>query len=321
MRRTNKLPVEMRKVLKKEPKQEVISFDDAVTLYLRESKIRNLSGYTQRHYKQELHKFKVKLEAQGIAVDLGEITSRTIKDNIIAYMLDRGNQVKTINTLIGTLVSFFNYLVSEGLLEVNPMEKVQKLQYTRRIVETFTKEQIDQLLSVIDKSTFVGVRDETIILLILETGIRVNELRNIRLRDIKWGDNVILITEPKNNKERFVPMQRKMKTKLRKYIEIRGEIPGNDFVFVSIDNEQISNRQIQDHISKYGKLANITDVRCSPHTLRHTMCKMSVMSGANIFALSAVLGHSSLDVTRNYANLFTQDVYTLHKDFSPVENL
>lgn len=321
MRRSNKLPVEVKKKRKKAPKKAVISFDDAVSLYLRESKVRNLSGYTQRHYKQELNKFKVKLEAQGIPVDLGKITSATIKQNIIAYMMEQGNKVKSINTLLGTLNSFYGYLLSENLLTENPMNKVQKLKYTRRLVETFTKEQIEQLLSVIDKTTFVGVRDETIILLILETGVRVNELRNIKLHDIKWGDNVILITEPKNNKERYIPMQRKMKTKLRKYVDIRGDILGNDFVFITIDNDQISTRQIQDHISKYGKLANIKGVRCSPHTLRHTMCKMSVMSGANIFALSAVLGHSSLDVTRNYANLFTQDVYTLHKDFSPVENL
>jgi integrase/recombinase XerD len=320
MRRRNKLSEIQVMKEQTENLDVAIDFDKAVELFLREARIRNLSGYTTKHYKEELQKFKKNIVSQGLSVLPSDITREIIKENIILFMLNNGRQEKTINTLLGTLITFFNFLVDERYLLKSPMETIKKLKFRKRIIETFSIDQVHQLLSATDKTTFVGVRDHAIMLLFLETGIRANELIHIQLNDIKWGDNVILITEGKCNKSRYVPMQRTMKKVLRKYITIRGELTSH-YVFVTIDNEQLSKRQIQDHISKYGKLANITNVRCSPHVFRHSFAKMSVLSGANIFALQAVLGHSTLDVTRNYVNLFTKEVYELHKQFSPVENL
>jgi integrase/recombinase XerD len=318
MRRKNKL------IIKRDTAvaiKEKIDFSSAVDLFLREAKIKNLSGYTIRHYRQELNKFKKNMEQQGLSANPCDITSSMVKEHLILYMMKKGNQAKTINMLLGTLTTFFNYLVDEKHLSSNPMKTVKKLKFRKNIIQTFSKDQIHQLLSQTDKTTFVGVRDHAIILLFLETGIRTNELVHIQIGDIKWGDNVILITEGKGNKSRYVPMQRTMKRVLRKYVSTRGIDIMSQFLFLNIDYEQLSVRQVQDHISKYGKLANITNVRCSPHTLRHTFAKMSVLSGANIFVLQAILGHSTLEVTRNYVNLFTPEVYELHKKFSPVEIL
>nr|WP_230116389.1 tyrosine-type recombinase/integrase [Bacillus velezensis] len=146
-------------------------------------------------------------------------------------------------------------------------------------------------------------------LLLIETGVRVRELTDISVKDIRWEDSQILING-KGYKERLVPIQSTVKTRLRKYVQIRGDVP-NGALFVTIDNTPLTTRQVQNRLSKYGRMANIKNVRCSPHTFRHTFAKMSVQNGADVFALQAVLGHSSLDMVRNYVNLFSSDVMDL----------
>src|SRR5690625_6910135 len=83
----------------------------------------------------------------------------------------------------------------------------------------------------------------------------------------------------------------------------------------------MSRKAVQDRIAKYGRMANITNVRCSPHTFRHTFAKMSIRNGADVFALQKILGHQTLDMVRTYVNLFSTEVAEAHRKFSPMENL
>lgn len=302
------------------PIYTIDDFDSALHLFLRESKIRNLSEFTIRYYRQQLELFRKHLEKQQQPTNPSKITEHIIKEHIILYMMDRGNKEKTINTLLRAVKTFFNFLVSESYLLRNPTENVKLLKHKKTIIQTFSREQLHTILSQPNLSTFVGVRDYTIMLLFIETGIRAKELENIRLDDVKWNDNLILIREGKGYKERHVPIQTTMKKQLAKYVQLRGQLE-TDILFVNIDNGPISKRQVQIRISKYGQMANITNVRCSPHTFRHTFAKMSVQNGANVFALQAVLGHTSLDMVRNYVNMFSTDVLEAHRKFSPVEKL
>ncbi|WP_314587894.1 tyrosine-type recombinase/integrase [Paenibacillus terrigena] len=295
-------------------------FDSALHLFLRESKVRNLSEFTTRYYRQQLELFRKHLERQQQPTNPAKITDAMIKENIILYMMDRGNKEKTINTLLRAVRTFFNYLVNESYLLRNPMENVKLLKHKKTIIQTFTREQIHSLLAQPNRGTFVGLRNYTIILLFIETGVRAKELENIRMDDIKWNENLILIREGKGYKERHVPIQATMKRELQKYVNLRGQLD-IDILFVNIDNGPLAKRQIQQMMNEYGKAANITNVRCSPHTLRHTFAKMSVQNGANVFALQAVLGHTSLDMVRNYVNMFSSDVLEAHRKFSPVEKL
>ncbi len=112
-----------------------------------------------------------------------------------------------------------------------------------------------------------------------------------------------------------------MQKQLRKYLKVRGSVEENGALFVTIDDDRLSKRQLQNLISKYGRRAGIKNVRCSPHTYRHSMAKFSVQSGADIFTLQSILGHSSMDMVRVYIHLFSSDVYENHKKFSPVERL
>lgn len=103
-------------------------------------------------------------------------------------------------------------------------------------------------------------------------------------------------------------------------MDIRGDLE-TDAVFVNINNEQISPRSLQDKMKEYGHSAEITGVRLSPHTFRHTMAKFYIMNGGDPFTLRRILGHATLDMVDYYVELFSSDIKQQHKKFSPIENM
>jgi integrase/recombinase XerD len=303
------------------PINDVTNFHQALTLFLRECKIRNLSEHTIQYYKNELKAMEKMLEQQNQPTDPAKVTRKMIRENVILYMMETlGRKETAINARLRAVRAFFHFLDKELIIFENPMNDIKLIRQKRNVIETFTAEQVKALLRQPDLSSFTGFRDYSILLLLLETGIRLKELCGICVDHVNLDDGYILITEGKGYKQRNVPIQSAMRQQLRKFITLRGELD-TDILFVTIDNTPISNRQVQNLIAKYGRKAGIKNVRCSPHTFRHTFARMSVTNGADIFSLQAILGHTSMDMVRNYVNMFSQDVKKNHGKFSPLEGL
>lgn len=295
-------------------------FEENVTAFLRSVKARNRSIHTIDYYRKELIVLRKVLETQNLSTRLNRITGDMIERNFIAYSLEhKGVKYSTVATSLRAYRAFFNWAVSRGIIEVSPMADIIINTPKNTAIETYSREQIRELFRQPNLETFVGFRDYTIMVVLLETGVRVRELTDICVNDIRWQDSQILI-HGKNGEYRLVPFQKKARQVLRKYIKARGESP-SDYLFITHDDSQMSRKAVQDRIAKYGRLANITNVRNSPHTFRHTFAKMSVQNGANIFDLQKILGHTTLDMVRVYVNLFSTEVAESHRKFSPIENL
>ncbi len=319
-RRSNKIPQSMFEEQTKKIAVEAEDFETSLHLFLRDCKIRNLSESSLKYYRNELIAFRGLLEDQDLPTHPSKITIKTIKENVIYYMMETlGRKESSINTRLRAIRAFFNFLYREGMLEYNPVQELSLIKQKKEIIEAFSREQLRDIFRQPNQSTFTGFRDYTLMLLMIETGVRARELCGICVKDIRWDDNQIRV-DGKGNKERLVPIQTTVKRQLRKYLAIRGDIATPN-LFVTIDDTPITIRQLQERIAKYGRMANVKDVRCSPHTFRHTFAKMSVQNGADVFSLQKVLGHTSLEMVRNYVNLFSSDVYDAHKKFSPVEKL
>ncbi|RAV03035.1 tyrosine-type recombinase/integrase [Paenibacillus sp. YN15] len=301
------------------PVYAVDDMDSAIDLFLRDGRIRNISKYTLDFYRTELGIFKRMLERQGLDSAPSAITEHIMKENVILRMMDEGQKETSINCLLRAARALFNFLVREGHMQASPMRKMKLIRQKKKAVPTFTKQQVHILLAQPDTRTFIGVRDKTMLMLMLETGIRVRELTDVCLSDIEWKTGMILVAG-KNGKDRALPFQATMRQQLAKYVQLRGKLE-HDSLFVTIDNTPITRRQVQIQVALYGRRGGITGVRCSCHTLRHTFAKMSVQNKANIFALQAVLGHASLDQVRTYVSLFSSEVKDDHRKFSPLENL
>ncbi|CRK82997.1 site-specific integrase/recombinase [Neobacillus massiliamazoniensis] len=122
-----------------------------------------------------------------------------IKENVILYLRKyKGAKVISVNTRLRALRAFFNFLHKEKHILKNPFEHITLLKDRKHIKATFTKDQLKKLFAQPDLKTFTGVRDYTIMLLLLETGIRANEAKGLTLADIRWEDSLICIRNAKS---------------------------------------------------------------------------------------------------------------------------
>lgn len=283
-------------------------------------KARNRSPDTVNFYRQQIRNLILALEDQGIPTKVDCVTYDIIERNFIAYSLNElGVSYSTVAIRLRGLRAFFNWLVERGVLRESPMKDIVINDRERNIVETYSHEQVRELLRQPDLETFVGYRDYAIMTILIETGVRLRELTDIKVGDVRMNDSQILI-HGKNREDRLVPIQSQAKRVLRRYLKARGESPV-PYLFITHHDRQMSRKAVQERISKYGRMSNITNVRNSPHTFRHTFAKMSVQNGANVFDLQKILGHSTLDMVRVYVNMFSAEVAESHRKFSPIENL
>ena len=316
MRRKNELSTEELKIIKDDLSAKSFTLSELIDAFLEDCQLRNLREHTIKYYRNELRSFKNLIGTENVE----EITAELIKDRIIRKEQEKGNKPVSINSRLRAVRAFFNFLLEQGYIKKNPMDGVSLLKHRKNVIQTLTVQQINALLNACNLRTFVGYRDYVIISLILETGIRAWELVNIDVYDVDLSKGFIRIKQSKNHLERVVPIQKKMKDLLNRYIKIRGNVD-TDRLFITIDGKPLSKRQLQQRISDLGEKAGIKGVRVSPHTLRHTFAKLSVMNGANAFQLQAILGHTTLEMTKVYVNLFSNDVAESHKKFSPLQNI
>ncbi|MEK4801024.1 tyrosine-type recombinase/integrase [Oceanobacillus sp. FSL K6-0118] len=299
---------------------ETLSYDESVRKFIADAERRGLRPDTISYYKDKLGLFRRWLVAQDMTDYIRRVL-RTDVDKYIDYLReDRGLSNGAINTSIRAIRALFGYLYDSKYIRNNPMKGYPLLKVRKGNIETFTMKQLRQLLNAPDRRTFIGVRDYTYMLLLLETGIRLSESAEILVEDVKLSEGVVFIRHTKNHFHRYVPIQAKMKEQLKRYLKIRGTCESNH-LFVTLDGEALQRGALQKIVSKYGKQAGIKGVRCSPHTLRHTFAKLSVMNGAGVFELQKILGHSTMEMVRVYVNLYSSDVNEKHKEFSPLRDL
>ena len=142
----------------------------------------------------------------------------------------------------------------------------------------------------------------------------------LRLPDIDWSSSTILVLG-KGGKEREIPFGKLVRRALARYLERRGEIEGEEHVFANQFGEPLTRFAVGNAIAHYGKLADIENVRCSPHTCRHTFAKNWILNGGDAFTLQRMLGHTTMEMVRRYVEMATGDITRQHQRYSPMDHL
>ncbi|MEW6726486.1 MAG: tyrosine-type recombinase/integrase [Bacillota bacterium] len=297
-----------------------LTWEEAVEQFLDSLKFRGLSYHTRRWHKENLQAVGKALLVQEFPTSPGLVSESMLKLAVLR-MVDDGLSPTTINHRVRSLKQFYQFLVDESLVASNPTTRLERRKAKSGIIETFSDEQLSVLLAAPDKSRFVGLRDYTMMLLLLDTGVRLSELVGIKLSDLKLGDSEIIITEGKGGKHRRVFVSSRTKETLKKYLRVRRDIPGNPYLLVGVEDQPMKRRNVQERLTIYGRQVGLEGVRVSPHTFRHTFAKMYIMRGGDPFSLQALLGHSTLDMVRHYVNLWGSDLQRMHRQFSPVAHL
>lgn len=295
---------------------EASNINLAIKSFIKDCVARNLADHTIK-YHQNCANVLLKFMNYSELTRTDEITKEHVLD-FIRFRLSCGIKAVSINQNLKSWTPFGNYLCDMGIFAENPFN-VEKLKVEKLYTETYTEAQLDILLETPNRNDFVGYRDYVLMLLFVETGVRLSEALAIKLSDIDWRNGLIKIFG-KGRKHRTVPFQFTLDKSLDEYIRIRGKL-NHDFVFVSIDNNPLKTRSVQDNFRKYGRLARIRNVNCTPHVFRFTFARLYIQGGGDLISLKNILGHTTLAMVLHYADMWGTDVAEKHAKFSPLERL
>jgi site-specific recombinase XerD len=309
----------------------VLELDKLIQLFHLSCQIERKSPRTIEWYASFLGRFRRFLEQQGLPVRVDEISITSLQRFVLYLEQDArtpqtGKPLSgaTIQGYVRTLRAFFSWVVREGYLEKSPVASMRLPRAAYKLINTFSPAQVESLLRTCRPSSIAGQRNLAIMLLMLDTGLRVSELVSIDVADLKIEEAQVRIRRGKGSKERLVPIGSLVQKALWKYINSYRPQPATQVVtavFLSSNGMPLTSDGVQQMVRRQAKLAGVTGVRCSPHTFRHTFAKNYLLNGGDIFSLQKILGHSSLVSVRTYLNLFAGDVKAQHQKFSPVDNL
>ena len=231
-------------------------------------------------------------------------------------------QIQYIHGLGRAIRSFSTWAYEEGYIEENVMRRLKLPKLPKTFPEPLSEEEIHQVLSATLGLTHERLRNFSIMMMFLDTGIRLDELVNMRLSRIDFaiGEMTIL---GKGNKERKVPIGSQAKKALLDYLTKERPDPVNpldaDRVYLTSDGYPLTHDAVEKLFQRVKKTAGIE--KFHPHVCRHTFSVRYLVNGGDAFSLQKILGHTSLEMTRKYVNLAEGDVKEKHRRFSPMDNL
>ena len=309
----------MRKTLAFRPAAQFeVTLGSASEAFRLRCQAQNLSTGTLAWYKQILKMFARYLDTQGVTTARA-VTPTLIREHL-EDMRERGNGTVTVARTYGGLRCFFGFLSRERMIPQNPFQLVEKPRMERKLIKPLSMDQLRLLLAQCNQKRYEEHRLWTIMVLILDSGLRISEVIGLRKDAIDFQAGVLRVMG-KGGKERQVPFGINTKRALWTYAARRGDIPGQDLFFVSRFGGRTCRHLLRKEFHRLGAQAGIQGVRVSPHTLRHTFATQYIMNGGDAFSLQQILGHSTLDMVKIYVGLANRDVALLHQKFSPMDRM
>lgn len=267
------------------------------------------------------------------ACDLDKASIGAFLDHVrsIATRSDYGK----VCVILKRLLAFW---VTEDYVPALPMQIPAPKRFKAEI-KVFTVAEMQRLHDVVRKE---NVRDWAIFMLLLDTGMRTSELCNLRVEDIRFDRQEVIIRPAiaKNRTYRIVPLHSSLRA-LQRYYAVRGPdmsicdkfllafystpvvLGGTinrkrrNLPTLSFCTSGLTRNGVFQLVQKWGRLASITEARCSPHTFRHFFATQYLRSGGDVVSLQRILGHSRLDVTERYLRFAGTDVAAQHRKFTP----
>lgn len=280
------------------------------------------STHTILAYRTDLDDYSSFLLSQYNIIDLLESDHTLIRSWLIS-LLERKISTRSVNRKISTLKSFYRFCEKIGLLDTNPMIKVVGPQISKQLPVFLTHNNTETLFQSVDFGTgFKGSRDKLILILFYSTGIRRDELVNIKVNDLDLDTGTIKILG-KRNKERIIPIGCNVINEIRNHLLFREALTSssekpNHFntLFVTLKGLPVNPKLVYTIVHKYLSLISSNN-KLSPHVLRHTFATHMLDDGADINAIKEILGHSSLAATQVYTHNTIEKLKTIYKQAHP----
>lgn len=293
-------------------------FEDRVSDFLHHLRFeKRYSPHTLLSYENDLRSFR-----DYITITYGIETTSAISHfhvrGWLASLKDEKMAVTTINRKMSTLSAFFKYLMRTGVADSNPVRKLHSQKLPERLPVALKESESSYLLEEVQFAEgFEGNTERLICELLYATGMRRNELQQLKENDIEWGLRQVRVLG-KGNKERLVPVSETLLDLLREYIQEKRtqENVNTEYLLQLISGKPLYPNYIYRTVKRYMAMST-TMKKKSPHVLRHSFATHLLNNGANIQAIKDLLGHSSLAATQIYTNTNIEKLKEIHRQNHP----
>mgnify|MGYP005632099489 CR=1 FL=1 len=263
----------------------MIRMNDVIEVINSFSTFLELKGYSSETIKQYCYDIKLFLRHTGKKP--WEIEKGDIMSFLVHLKKEHNYRNTTLYRKLACLKTFYSFLVDNGYVSENVIDKIDRPKLPKRLPTALTKEEVEKLLKAAENE-----RDKIIVRALYSTGVRVSELCNLKWDDINLDSGEVRV-RGKGNKERIVLMDAETLNLLKEYKE---KHPSKEKVF------PISPRTVQRIVKKVAEKAGIRK-KCTPHALRHSLATHLLEKGVDIRIIQELLGHSSLSTTQIYTHV------------------
>jgi integrase/recombinase XerC len=293
-----------------------MGYDSIVKLFLEHLQvIKNASDHTLRNYAIDINDFKLFLCTSVFddkSFDLSDINKWMVRQ-YLAY-LQRGNKKNTtIMRRISSLKSLFRFAVKEKKLSKNPFDDIDSPKRQKKLPKSLSYDQIENLFSRPDTTTYLGLRDRTIMELFYSSGLRLSELVDLEKDDIDLEGYLINVFG-KGKKQRVIPITDNVRGWIEKYLYHKERYEDtkehkkendNKAVFLNRWGKKLTQRSVDRNFKRYLQASGIDD-NITPHTIRHTIATHWLEKGMDLKTIQMLLGHTSLGTTTIYTHVSTK---------------
>ena len=274
---------------------------------------KRFSPHTLISYQTDLEQFREYVSAQ-FSIDSVKSISHFHVRSWLAALKDEKQAPRTLNRKLSSLNSFYKYLMRQQTVSKNPVKQLHAVKSPERLPAYLKEQEAEFLMEEVQfEEGFKGATDRLICELFYQTGMRRQELLQLKEIDIEWSLGQIRVLG-KGNKERLIPIHELLADAIREYIaeKRKAGVADNGHLLVMENGEPLYPMYVYRTIKKYLNIATTLQKK-SPHVLRHTFATHLLNNGANIQAIKDLLGHSSLAATQVYTHNNIEKLKEIHK--------
>lgn len=258
----------------------------------------------------------------GGFIDWLKLSSRDI-EIFIQYLAQKKYKRSTQSRKISTLRSFYRFLNKRNIIPVNPVELISLRGDHKNLPEFLYSDEMVKVLKSISTTTPLGLRNMALLELFYATGMRVSEIANLKLDQVDFELNLILV-HGKGNKDRYVAFGEEAKTALNNYlVEARKKLllhkTDYGYVFLNSNGNRITSRGLEYIIKNIFLNAGVS-ASVHPHMLRHTFATQMLNNGADLRTVQELLGHESISTTQIYTHVTKQHLCDIYHKYFPRDN-
>ncbi len=269
---------------------------------------RNASPHTILNYKLDLLEFNEFLKDLEV-----EKVDYLFVRKYLAHLKEKNLTVRSVSRKLSSLRSFFNFLVKEGYIALNPTDAIVSPKQEKPLPKFLTEEDASRLVEAPDTATLKGLRDKAILETLYSTGMRVSELVGMKENDVDFISGTVRVFG-KGKKERMLPIGDRALRAIRNYLQKRNSSARE--IFLNKNHKKLGVRGLRKMMDSYIVKISLKD-HVSPHTLRHSFATHLLNRGADLRSVQELLGHANLSTTQIYTHLTTEKLRSVYEKAHP----